>query len=110
MKTRHRISRAEITYEKTPYVITFQPDGLHIKQKFTHQPERIIPLKSLIADRDPSEFKAGSPAERIDVAGCDLSILAGAVHAKQHDLAMLHEVKASTLAALKVIRGLEVIA
>jgi hypothetical protein len=115
MKTRTRITRTVLDHEDRQFTLTFCVDGLHIREKFGRE-ERIISLKELVfgpskASKANPNCPPGSLAEAIDVAACDLHLMAdGLSQKKQFTRAELSEIRHSVSVAQKIVKSLETLA
>ncbi len=121
---RHRITTAVYKDGDREVTVTFQPDGIHLHERYGRKDQdRIITLKQLVCGNgnepmakqvDPRavdpRYAKGSLSETLELSACDLCVLADKVHSNDYNKKALGEVKASSLAALKIIRGLEIIA
>lgn len=112
MRTRHRITQTLLRLDNKEFKITFQPDGLHIREKFARE-EKLITLESLIS-KSPTgaiahtDYHQGSTSHTLDLAICDLRLIADWLHEKQAiDKEAIASVKLSVLNALKIVRSLE---
>lgn len=117
MRTRRHITKAVLHHDNRQFTITFNLDGIHIREKFARE-ERIISLVELVGGKlaaGPSRpnpaYANGSPSEALDMAACDLVLIADSLHAKETlDRITLSTVKESASHAMKIIRSLEVLA
>lgn len=118
MRTRRRITKAVFQNNEHQFTLTFQPDGLHIREKFARD-ERVLSFAELVglaptkksSGKANAAYPAGSAAETVDVAACDLNLLADAIHQKkQHSPDGLKQIRESVLKALKIVRSLEALA
>lgn len=115
MRTRHRITRAVCQHENKRFTITFQPDGVHIRQHCARQ-ERIIPILDLLSSvphhhsTAPNGHLQSVPAQLLDVAACDLAVLADQLQNKVAlDQMAIAEVKLSVTSALKLVKAMEIL-
>lgn len=115
-RTRHRITKAVCHHDNRDYTVTFQVDGVHVREKYA-KTERLISLqelvssKPLLAQAANRDLVNGSPSEHLDVAACDLAVLASELQQnKQTDLSAIWDVKRSLLKALSIVRSLETLA
>ena len=99
--------------------LTFMADGIHVHQKFSRAPEKVISLEALakfdsqtviMPTRANPHLPDGSAAEALDVAACDLCTIAMTFSSKKIDRSGLKEAKRSTAKALKILNGLELVA
>lgn len=113
MSERKRITTAIVEHDGKTFTVTFQPDGIHVREKF-QRGERIIPNSELVSGnnlpkRANQRLKDGSIAESLDVAACDLHHLAELVAANLARKESVSEVKESLSKAAKIVRSLEVV-
>jgi hypothetical protein len=119
MKTRQRqrITKAVHIVGGREFTIVFKPDGIHVREKYQHA-EKVLTLDQLCSGdgatsprptKANQSLKAGSPAEALDIAACDLCELAKMVDSKSFDKAAVGDVKKSLARANVIVRSLEIL-